>query len=210
MAQASYPEDLLYHPEHDWARIDAADPEHGHARHHLVRPGRARRGRVLRPARRRHDAQQGRLLRRGRVGQGRLGRDRAAVGRDRRGQRGARREPRDDQRGPLRRGLAGQGAPGRPLRARGAAGRRRLPRDAWLARLAAAVEPLHRHHRRQDLDAMLAAIGVGSVQEIFDRQIPEGVRLGPRAGAPRRAARAGRLRAPARRSPRATRAPRRS
>jgi glycine cleavage system H protein len=22
MAQASYPEDLLYHPEHDWARID--------------------------------------------------------------------------------------------------------------------------------------------------------------------------------------------
>jgi glycine cleavage system H protein len=26
MAEASYPEDLLYHPEHDWARIDAADP----------------------------------------------------------------------------------------------------------------------------------------------------------------------------------------
>ena len=26
MAQASYPEDLLYHAEHDWARIDAADP----------------------------------------------------------------------------------------------------------------------------------------------------------------------------------------
>jgi glycine dehydrogenase subunit 1 len=29
-----------------------------------------------------------------------------------------------------------------------------------------------------DLDAMLAAIGVGSMQEIFDRQIPAGVRLG--------------------------------
>ncbi len=28
MAQASYPEDLLYHPEHDWARIDPSDPEH--------------------------------------------------------------------------------------------------------------------------------------------------------------------------------------
>ena len=28
MAQASYPDDLLYHPEHDWARIDPADPEH--------------------------------------------------------------------------------------------------------------------------------------------------------------------------------------
>jgi glycine cleavage system H protein len=26
MAQASYPEDLLYHPEHDWARIDPGDP----------------------------------------------------------------------------------------------------------------------------------------------------------------------------------------
>ena len=25
MAQASYPEDLLYHPEHDWARIDPSD-----------------------------------------------------------------------------------------------------------------------------------------------------------------------------------------
>lgn len=28
MSQASYPEDLLYHHEHDWARIDASDPEH--------------------------------------------------------------------------------------------------------------------------------------------------------------------------------------
>jgi glycine cleavage system H protein len=28
MAQASYPDDLLYHPEHDWARIDAAEEEH--------------------------------------------------------------------------------------------------------------------------------------------------------------------------------------
>jgi glycine dehydrogenase subunit 1 len=30
----------------------------------------------------------------------------------------------------------------------------------------------------EDLDAMLATIGVSSLQEIFDRQIPEGVRLG--------------------------------
>ena len=27
MAQASYPDDLLYHPEHDWTRIDPADPD---------------------------------------------------------------------------------------------------------------------------------------------------------------------------------------
>jgi glycine cleavage system H protein len=26
MADASYPEDLLYHAEHDWARIDGEDP----------------------------------------------------------------------------------------------------------------------------------------------------------------------------------------
>jgi glycine cleavage system H protein len=26
MAQASYPAELLYHPEHDWARIDGSDP----------------------------------------------------------------------------------------------------------------------------------------------------------------------------------------
>jgi len=28
MGQASYPAELLYHPEHDWARIDAEDPAH--------------------------------------------------------------------------------------------------------------------------------------------------------------------------------------
>jgi glycine cleavage system H protein len=28
MALASYPAELLYHPEHDWARIAAEDPEH--------------------------------------------------------------------------------------------------------------------------------------------------------------------------------------
>jgi glycine cleavage system H protein len=28
MADASYPDDLLYHAEHDWARIDLAQPDH--------------------------------------------------------------------------------------------------------------------------------------------------------------------------------------
>jgi glycine cleavage system H protein len=27
MAEASYPDDLLFHPDHDWARIDAQEPE---------------------------------------------------------------------------------------------------------------------------------------------------------------------------------------
>ena len=52
MAEASYPEDLLYHPEHDWARIDGERARH--ARHHLVRAGRPRRGRLLRSAGGRH------------------------------------------------------------------------------------------------------------------------------------------------------------
>jgi glycine cleavage system H protein len=33
MADASYPDDLLYHPEHDWARVDpdGSDPAHPEA-----------------------------------------------------------------------------------------------------------------------------------------------------------------------------------
>jgi glycine cleavage system H protein len=27
MADAGYPDDLLYHPEHDWARIDPSEPD---------------------------------------------------------------------------------------------------------------------------------------------------------------------------------------
>ncbi len=27
MAEASYPTDLLYHPEHDWVRVDPSDPD---------------------------------------------------------------------------------------------------------------------------------------------------------------------------------------
>jgi glycine cleavage system H protein len=27
MAEVSYPDDLLYHPEHDWARVDPSEPE---------------------------------------------------------------------------------------------------------------------------------------------------------------------------------------
>ena len=50
MAQASYPEELLYHPEHDWARIDAGRAGPRDPRDHVVRAGRARRGRVLRRA----------------------------------------------------------------------------------------------------------------------------------------------------------------
>ena len=49
-------------------------------RHHLVRAGRARRGRLLRPAGRRHECQQGQVVCGGRVREGRVRRDRPSVG----------------------------------------------------------------------------------------------------------------------------------
>jgi glycine cleavage system H protein len=30
MAEVSYPDDLLYHPEHDWARVDVDGPDPAH------------------------------------------------------------------------------------------------------------------------------------------------------------------------------------
>ena len=50
----------------------------------------------------------------------------------------------------------------------------------WEGLKAARLSALDRYTSATDSDlaAMLAAIGVGSVQEIFDRQIPAGVRLG--------------------------------
>ena len=49
VADESYPDDLQYHPEHDWARIEGDEAVLGH---HVVRAGRARRARPLRGARR--------------------------------------------------------------------------------------------------------------------------------------------------------------
>ena len=52
------------------ARLGAHRRRHRDAGHHLVRPGPARRGRVLRPAGGRHDDHQGLAVRRGRVREG--------------------------------------------------------------------------------------------------------------------------------------------
>ena len=52
LAEETYPDDLKYHPEHDWARIEGDEAD---VRDHLVRAGRARRGRLLRAARGRRD-----------------------------------------------------------------------------------------------------------------------------------------------------------
>ena len=74
MAEASYPSDLKYHPEHDWARVDGDVATFGitwYAQEQL--------GEVVffDPPRGRRDDHQGRAVCRGRVRQGRLRRHRA-------------------------------------------------------------------------------------------------------------------------------------
>ena len=168
-AAESYPDDLRYHPEHDWARDRG---RRGDARDHLVRAGLARRARPLRAAGRRRDDREGHAVRRGRVGEGSLRPDLAALGRGARGQPEGRRRARDRERGSVRRGLA------RPRRAwatrrelDGAARRGGVPEAARRA-----ARGLHLADRR-DREEMLATIGVSSVEELF-RDIPAGVRLG--------------------------------
>ena len=85
--RSSYPDDLKYHPEHDWARIEGDEATFGITWYAQDALGR---GRVLRPARGGRPARQGPGLRRGGVREGGVRRVRAAVGRDRRGERGAR------------------------------------------------------------------------------------------------------------------------
>ena len=107
------------------ARLGAHRRRHRHDGHHLVRPGRARRARPLRAAGRRRDDHEGRRLRRGRVGEGRLRPDRAAVRRGARGEPESRRRARDGERRPVRRRVAREDPRQRPERGRRADGRRR-------------------------------------------------------------------------------------
>ena len=108
-AAESYPDDLRYHPEHDWARVDGDEAVLGitwYAQDAL--------GELVHfeaPAGRR-DVDEGRGLCRGRVGEGGLGRDRAALRRDARGEPEGDRRARDDQRRPVRRraGSSGSGS----------------------------------------------------------------------------------------------------
>ena len=198
MADPSYPDDLVYHPEHDWARVDG---RRGDVRDHLVRPGRARRGRVLRPARDRRRGDQGPVVHRGRVGQGRVGRDRAAVGRDHRGQRLARRHARDDQRG-SRTATAGwsrSGCPTPPRRTRCSTRRPTRRRCSELT-----VHLSHRRRPARDARHDRRRVGSRSCSPTSRTRL----RLRPAAGARRRAVRAGGVRGaagaggPQRRAPR--------
>ena len=79
-------------------------------------------------------------------------------------------KPGGDQRGPVRRGLDGagqalrRGREGHPPRREGLRGQPLVSRYT-------STTP-------EDLREMLAAIGVGSLEELFERQVPAGVRLG--------------------------------
>ena len=129
MADASYPDDLLYHAEHDWARIEGDIATFGitwHAQDAL--------GEVVffdPPA-------VGTTVSAGEpyteVESVKAVSDVIAPlsGRDRRDQRGAGRHAGGDQRRSLRRGLDGQGPAQRPVRDRRPARRRRVPGDARL------------------------------------------------------------------------------
>jgi len=136
---------------------------------------------VLRPAVGRRERADGRSVRPRSSRSGGLGSDRAAVGGDRRSQRGAERQPHAINADPY-----GEGWLVKLARRSRSEPRLRCwmpPRieHAWLARLRRS-ESLHRNHPpHRGLDAMLEETALSSVQEIFDRQIPEAVRIAPRA-----------------------------
>ena len=197
MADASYPDDLLYHAEHDWARIDA---RRGDVRDHLVRAGLARRGRVLRSAQAigtevTKDEPYTEVESVKAVSDviAPLSGEIIAVNDD------AGRQARDDQRGPVRRGLAGQGQAVGPLRAGGADGRRGLRGDAQLSRYTSATDA--------DRREMLAAIGV-ELDRGAVRRHPAGAAARPRRSRSTRASPSRRSTTSCARWPAATSAPR--
>src|SRR3954447_15688995 len=126
MADESYPAELRYHREHDWARVEGETATFGitwFAQDNLQEivyfdpPG-------ARPA-----GDEGSALRRDRVREGGFGGVRTTVRRDRRSQHRARRRRRDDQQRSLRAGLAGQGEDVGSQRGGSAAERRGVPDD---------------------------------------------------------------------------------
>ena len=102
-AAENYPDELKYHPEHDWAQDRG---RRGDPRGHLVRAGLARRARPLRAARGGRRGREGPPY--GEVESVKAVSDLISPlsGRVRRGQPEGRRRARDGERGPLRRGLA--------------------------------------------------------------------------------------------------------
>ena len=159
-AAESYPDDLRYHPEHDWARIEGDEATFGitwfaqDALGELVHFEAPEEGATL---------SEGPAVRRGRVGEGGLRRDRAALGRGARGQPA--RSPdapetvNDDPYGAgwlVRVRLTEPGRGSTSLLDAG--GVQAAPGRAGLSYLALTDA---------DREAMLEAIGVSSIEELF-------------------------------------------
>ena len=151
-ASESYPDDLRYHPGHDWARVDG---DGGDDRHHLVRAGLARRARPLRAARGRARRSR-RTATYGEVESVKAVSDLIAPlsGEVLEVNEGVVDEPEHRQRGSLRRGLARPHPPDRSVRARRPARRRCVPEAARRARVR------YLSLTEGDSEEMLAAIGV--------------------------------------------------
>ena len=189
LADETYPEELKYHAEHDWARIEGDEATFGitwYAQDAL--------GEVVfyEPPEVGRDDHQGRALRRGRVGEGGLRRDRAAVGRDHAVNEELSDSPEKINEDPYGEGWLVKVRLTDTGEVDAAARRRRLPGAArWLSRLSrwpvASLrpgEPLHlRNRRRPGGDA-------GGDRRRLDRRA---VRRHPGRAAPRpRAGAAGR------------------
>ena len=186
-AAESYPDELRYHPEHDWARIEGDEATLGitwfaqDALGELVHFEPPDEGSSIAK-----DAD----VRRGRVGEGRLGCDRAALGRDARGEPEGRRRARDGERGSrtARAGSSASGSPTRPRSTRCSTPTAyRAARSPSSERRATSRSPTPTARRCSRRSAS------SSVDELF-RDIPAGVRFErrarPRAGALRAGARA--------------------
>ena len=168
-AAESYPDDLRYHPEHDWARVDGDEATLGitwfaqDALGELVHFEAPEEGATL---------TKDQAVRRGRVGQGRLGRDRPALGRGARGQPRRRRRARDGERRSLRRGLARPCAADRARGSRRADRTRRRTSSTWPSR-----GELPRADRRRPGGDARGRSASPSIEELF-ADLPAGVRLG--------------------------------
>ena len=176
-AGQSYPDELLYHPEHDWARIDEARerPCSGSPGSRSTRSAssctssRPRSGSSLAK-----DDSYGEVESVKAVSDA----DRAALGEVLEVNAAVVDEPATVNDDPYGGGWLVKVADVGPVRARLAARRRRLPRGLGAdGRPSTLVRKLDRYTlTAADRDAMLAAIGVDSLEELF-ADIPPGVRL---------------------------------
>src|SRR6267154_1451770 len=159
-----------------------ADPRrrYGGGRHYRSRPARARGPGVRRGARGRACPEGGRAVRGGRVGQGGVRRLCAARRRGDRGESQAQRRAGNRQHGPLRRGLADAAAAGA-----GGAHRRGIHVGRGLSQAPGSGGRLMAFipHTETDVAAMLAAIGVAGIENLFD-EIPSDLRVKSLAGVP--------------------------